>query len=100
MKIGIISQVNQKGQFVIPKVVREKLSIDQNTTLNILVRDDDFVVCPIVRIVGKNESENNMALLDLLKKTQGAWAGDDWKITEKKRIKIELTASQKRKNVW
>lgn len=100
MKIGIISQVNQKGQFVIPKIVRERFGIDQNTNLNILMRDDGFVVCPIERIVGQSESENKMAFLDLLKKTQGAWAGDDWEITEKKRIKIELAASQKRKNVW
>ena len=35
------------------------------------MRDDGFVVYPIERIVGKSESENKTAFLDLLKKTQG-----------------------------
>lgn len=100
MKIGIITQVNQKGQMVIPKTVRKKFGIGQHTNLNILIRDEGFVVYPIEGIVGKSESGNNKAFLELLTKTQGAWAGDDWETTEKKRRKIELAASQKRKNVW
>jgi len=32
-----------------------------------------------------------------LEKTKGAWAGDDWEETEKKRRKIELAASKRRK---
>ena len=99
MKIGIFAQVNQKGQFVIPKTVREKLGIDQNTNLNILMRDDGFVVYPIERIVGKSESENKTAFLDLLKKTQGAWAGEMIGNNREKRIKIELAASKKKKHM-
>lgn len=38
--------------------------------------------------------------LKILEKTQGAWAGDDWPETARKRRKIELAASRRRKAAW
>ena len=38
--------------------------------------------------------------LEVLKNTAGSWGGDDWPKTEKRRKKIELAASRKRKRTW
>jgi hypothetical protein len=36
--------------------------------------------------------------LQLLAKTKGTWANEDWDEVQKKRSKIELSASESRKN--
>lgn len=38
--------------------------------------------------------------LEILERTRGAWAGDDWDKTEQRRRKIELAASIRRKKAW
>ena len=51
-----------------------------------------------ITTITKNGRESPYA--DLLRKTQGAWAGDDWDKTRARRRKIELAASKKRKEAW
>ena len=84
MKIGIITKPNAKGQIVIPKRIRERFSIDENTQLNIVIRDNGFYIYPFGEVVSKIESKfSEEAFKDLLKKTQGAWADEDWDTIEK-----------------
>lgn len=99
MKIGIISEPNKKGQIVIPKKFRDALGITSETPLNLVLRGGGMYVYPITRVMVKTEEEQD--LLKVLDRTQGAW-GDDktWDKTEKKRRKIELEASLKRKKAW
>jgi len=100
MKIGIISKPNQKGQIVIPKSIREKLSIDENTPLNIVVKDNGFFVYPVdIQPKLKTKIEKEI-YLKILRKNQGSWADDNWEDTKKRRKKIELNASKKRKKIW
>jgi len=100
MKIGIIGKPNQKGQIVIPKSIREKLAINENTPLNMVVKDNGFFVYPVdiqPKLRTKIEKE---IYLKILRKNQGAWADDDWGKTRKRRKKIELNASRKRRKIW
>jgi len=100
MKIGIITKPNEKGQFVIPKSIREKFDIDKSSTLNILVRDSGFFVYPVNRVLPTIKTENSY--LEILKKTRGAWSNNNnnCEKIDKKRKKIELAASNKRKKPW
>lgn len=100
MKVGIITTPNSKGQIVIPKTVRDLLGITPNIPLNLIVRDNALHMYP-VREINSDHKILNTAFLKLLKKTQGAWADDKtWVKTRKKRRKIELEASKKRKQAW
>jgi len=98
MKIGTITKPNAKGQIVIPKKIRDKLGIDENVLLNIIEKDNGVYVHPVDEVTSKTELE--MPYYKILEKTQGAWAGDNWPKTERRRRKIELAASRKRKKVW
>lgn len=98
MKIGIITQTNQKGQIVIPKKIREALGINEKTPLNIILSDNGIHIYPIEEVITKTESESTY--LEILKKTQGGWKNENWATIEKKRKKIELDASKKRKKLW
>lgn len=98
MKIGTITQVNQKGQIVIPKKIRDDLGIDTNVLLNLVLRGKGMYIYPVDEIITKTEQENSY--VKILQKTQGAWANDDWDKTRKRRRKIELKASEKRKKTW
>lgn len=98
MNIGIISQTNEKGQIVIPKKIRDALGINKNVPLNIIQKDRGIYIHAVEII--QSQEEKNKAFLKILEKTQGTWAGDDWPETEKRRRKIELKASRRRKNAW
>jgi len=98
MKIGIITQVNQKGQMVIPKDIREKLNISEHSPLHVILRGDGFYVYPISQLLYKVNKENTY--VQLLEKTVGAWKNDDWEKTNKKRQLIEKQASNIRKKPW
>lgn len=103
MKIGIITKPNKKGQIVIPKKIRDKLYITENTPLNLVVRDNGIYIYPVGEVVGKSESQtSNEAFLELLKRTRGAWgkpSKEDIK-REKQRDKLEKLSSKKNKNAW
>lgn len=95
MKVGYIAKSNKKGQIVIPKEVREALGITTNASLNIVMRENALYVYPIKEVLG--ESEKDDSYIKILEKTKGTWKDDDWDETAKKRKKIELAASKRRK---
>lgn len=104
MNLGNIVEPNSKGQIVIPKKIREELNINENTPLNMIVRDDAIHLYPITDVITTAEVEaSHSKLLDILEKTRGAWADEDWTAydrKEKQRRKLELEASKKRKKAW
>lgn len=99
MNIGIITTPNKKGQIVIPKKYRDALEIDDTVPLNLVLQEKAIFIYPVRKI---NESKvDNKAFLELLKKIKGSWADDkDWGKREKKRRKMELAASKRRKKEW
>lgn len=92
-----ITQPNAKGQVVIPKKMRTKLNINSNTHLQISIQGNSITITP-VKVVA-DYKEKNETFLEILKRTQGAWADEDFSWINKKR-KIELLASSERKNAW
>ena len=97
MNIGIITQTNEKGQIVIPKAIRDSLGINKNIPLKIVQRGGGIYLYPIRELI--EDIDGNTSYLKILEKTQGAWAGDDWPETEKRRHKIEIKAAKRRRNV-
>lgn len=98
MNIGNIVEPNAKGQIVIPFKIRQALGITPDTPLSIFMRGEGVYIQPIKGII--TSSDSNKAYLEVLKRTQGSWRGDDWEKTEKRRTKIELQASAARKKAW
>ena len=98
MKVGTITKPNQKGQIVIPKKLREALDIDKDVPLNLVLRGRGIYMFPVDEVFTRTETENSY--LEILNKTQGAWAQDNWPQGRKKRRRKELAASQKRKKPW
>lgn len=99
MKIGTIVQPNEKGQVVIPKTIRDALGITSRVPLNLIVSGSGIWMYPIKAVLGAEECDSE-PLIAILKKTQGSWAKEDWDTLRKKRRKIELAASRRRKNAW
>lgn len=98
MKVGIITKPNAKGQIVIPRALRKSLNITPKTPINIVQAGKGLLLYPINDII--TEAETEPSYLEILKKTKGTWAGDDWEKTRKRRRAIELQASRKRKQTW
>lgn len=94
MKLSHITQVNQKGQLVLPKTMRAQLGISPSTHLHVFLRGKSLIIQPITAISTLAESETSY--LDILQKTRGSWAYE----TFEKDPTIELTASSKRKFAW
>ena len=99
MKVGIITKPNEKGQIVIPKDIRDKLGINEQVPLNIILRGNGIYLYPVVDVIGKTDDENVYA--KILEKTKGAWSTfQENKKGAISRKQIELKASQKRKHTW
>lgn len=98
MNIGTIVTPNIKGQIVIPKKIRDGLNIDEGTPLNMVVKENGIHLYPVDGVIAKIKEEDSR--IKIWEKTAGAWKGDDWPQTEKRRRKIELEASRRRKNAW
>ncbi len=98
MNLTTITKPNSKGQIVIPKKFREELKINENVFLNLILRGNGVFITPFGRSVTTSDSKK--ISLEVLKKTAGAWRGDDWQKTERDRRKTELSASKKRKTAW
>jgi AbrB family looped-hinge helix DNA binding protein len=73
MKIVKISTTNQKGQIVIPKEIRERLNINSSTQLKIQTQGQGLYIEPIEELITAQDQEPSYP--DLLKETQGKWAG-------------------------
>ena len=98
MIVGNIVTPNIKGQIVIPQKIRKSLGISTQTPLQVSQIGNAVVLHPIVEIVTK--SDGQQSYMEILRKTAGTWAGDDWPKTRARRRKIELKASQRRKMAW
>lgn len=98
MKVGIITTPNQKGQIVIPKEFREQLGIENGVALNLILRGNCLYLYPVDEVITKVETESSY--FEILKRTQGAWLKENLAFLRKKRKKIELKASLKRKKAW
>lgn len=98
MKIGVITKPNSKGQVVIPKEMRDILGIDASINLNFILAGSGIYIYPVKEVLTKSEEESSY--LNLLKKTKGTWAGEDWDKLSKVRSKLELKASGSRKDSW
>lgn len=98
MKVPAIVNTNTKGQIVIPKHMRSALGINENIPLLLKPMGNGIYISPIEGIITKADSENFYT--KILERTRGAWAGDDWEQTRKRRRKIELEASKRRKQAW
>lgn len=102
MKVGIITKTNTKGQMVIPKSIRDALGINFNIPLNIVIQGIGFYVYPIKRVVIEAEEDQSSddSYAKVLDKTRGRWKDEDCVKLMKKRRKIELKASEERKQSW
>lgn len=98
MKVGTVVYPNQKGQIVIPKKIRDSLGIDEEVPLNISQRGGGLYLHPVKEVIG--DENDNKSFFKILDNTRGAWAGDDWLETEKRRRKIEIEESRQRKRAW
>jgi len=98
MKIRAIIYPNVKGQIVIPQKIRDALSITPDVPLSVSLSGKGIYVHPVEDVVTKADFESSYD--QVLKKTQGAWADDNWDETRKKRKKTEISASQSRKEPW
>lgn len=98
MKVGTITTSNQKGQIVIPKELRSALGIDASVPLNLIMRGKGIYIYPIAEVVSIAESENSYP--KVLEKTKGKWRSEDWEALRRKKRKLELSASKKRKQEW
>lgn len=100
MNIPTVVIPNVKGQVVIPLLMRKALDIQSNTPLAVSLVGNSISLTPVVDIVKKTDTERSY--LQLLQKTQGAWAADeldaDIKSVQKKQL--ELAASKRRKQTW
>ncbi len=96
MKIDTITTTNQKGQVVIPALLRAKLGITDQVPLHITLKGNAIYIVPILGLITTTDGESSY--LDILKKTQGTWQNSATPTDSKN--KIELKASAKRKNAW
>ncbi len=100
MDIGQIVTPNTKGQVVIPQKVREALGINENTPLQVVVSGSGVALYPVARVLKKGDYLDER-LAEILDRTRGLWASDkDWEKREKKRKRIEVEASKKRRKAW
>lgn len=98
MKVGSFTTTNDKGQIVIPKDIRDALSITSDVTLNITLAGDGMYIYPVEEFITKSDLESSY--LDLLKKTKGSWGDDSDKQLSQQRKDLELKASDSRKTSW
>ena len=98
MKIGSFTTPNDKGQIVIPKVIRDALGINTHVTLNVSIAGKGILIYPVEEFLTKEEGENSY--IKLLEKTKGSWKGEDWDSLRKVKSNVELGASKARKKSW
>lgn len=100
MKIGEIARPNRKGQVVIPKKFRDELGISENVPLHIVRRGHGIYLYPISDVISAGEKLDDDAYQRILKKTRGAWSGDNWEKTAKQQSQTEKRAVTKGKKAW
>lgn len=89
----VIVKPNTKGQLVIPVSMRKNWGISDKTYLHV-------VDTPNVGIVIKPLEPKKKSLYQILKSTQGAWAGDNWPKEEKEIEERERKAAEEMRKAW
>lgn len=86
MKIGYLVKPNSKGQIVIPQEVREKLNINEESTLNLIMREQSLYLYPVNSVsTNTQNTDENSHYNAILQMTQGAWSDtEDWEEWDKK----------------
>lgn len=98
MKIGAFTTTNAKGQIVIPKAIRENLSLTKDTPLQVSLQGKSIIIQPVI-VNSYVQRGKNQILMQILKNAKGSWENEDFSWIKKRR-KIELAASKKRKKAW
>lgn len=98
MKKQIIAHTNSKGQVVLPASMRKALNIDEHVSLVITLQGNTIQIEPIATVKSIGESSSD-SMLEILRKTRGAWKTDSTEVDEIIR-KRELAATVRRKNAW
>lgn len=98
MKLGIIIKSNEKGQLVIPKDLREKLGIEPDSLLHVVLRGDGIYIYPVHGIIKDTKNENSY--VKVLERTKGTWAQAVNNGASGTKRQLELEASTKRKRAW
>lgn len=98
MNIGNIVQPNTKGQIVIPYKIRKLLGIDKDTLLQLSQVGESVVMRPVRGVV--TSRDKHQMLIEVLKKTQGAWRGEPFDPNEDKREDLEFESTKKLKRAW
>jgi AbrB family looped-hinge helix DNA binding protein len=90
MDIGVITQVNTKGQIVIPKKYREKAGISTGAHLKIQYTENGILITNL-NIQNDTESLRKEHFLKTLERTAGAWGPEteEEKQDRKKRLRLE-----------
>lgn len=91
----LLTQPNQKGQIVIPKVLRDEMHIGEHTPLAISRQGDGLFLVPIHDIVTTKGVPSTYHAL--LRETRGAW-GKKEELSDSKAF--EFKASTRRKQPW
>ncbi len=99
MNLGNIVTPNSKGQIVIPQKMRASLGLTSQTPLQAIQVGQSIVLHPITDIT-KGEDYNNEIFDQVLEKTAGSWAGDDWERTVLRRDKVERRAAKEGTKAW
>ncbi|MBI5452945.1 AbrB/MazE/SpoVT family DNA-binding domain-containing protein [Candidatus Gottesmanbacteria bacterium] len=105
MQTNIVT-ISDKWQVVIPKYVRKKLQIKpKDKVLVYPVGSQKIVVDTAIDNISRQTDElfgkypSDDLYYSVLAMTRGKWQ-EDWQSLKKKRRKIELAASKRRKQPW
>jgi len=98
MKAKNVTSTNAKGQIVIPKDIRDKLGITPQVPLYVTKKENTVCIQPIHDVI--TEDKNKKEYLAILDETHGTWQDENWGRHRKKRRKIELEATEKKKQPW
>lgn len=101
MNVGNIAIPNKKGQVVIPSQIRKDLGITWGVPLKFSVLGPGVYVLPM-EMTPKNLAYDNGAVLEILKRTKGAWGPEtpSERKLEAQRRKREWLASERARNAW
>lgn len=89
MDVGVITQVNTKGQIVIPKKYRELLNLNEGSYVNIFPTNRGIFIEPLNH--QSNVSKSKEEFLKILEDSAGSWGSEteEEKQDRKERLKLE-----------
>jgi len=103
MPINQIVVPTDKWQVTIPKKIRNSIALEKKTPLNVRSDNGEIIFTPI-KMIAKEDvwtEERRKKLYQSLQEIKGIWANDkSWPKIRKRRKKIEIEASKKRRKEW